>query len=158
MKLLPETKYTKGFTLIELLVVIAIIAILAVVGITVFSGQQQTARDARRKSDIQAIAQALEANKTSNSAVYNVLAASNFAAGSIPTDTTTAKYCIAAVTSGAPAVAPTAWATTAACPTAPLGYAQISATEPAATTTAWRLCALLEGGTNPNTYCLANSQ
>lgn len=51
---------TKGFTLVELLVVISIIAILSVIGITVFSGVQKNARDAKRISDIKAIANALE--------------------------------------------------------------------------------------------------
>lgn len=50
----------KGFTLVELLVVISIIAILSVVGITVFSGVQTSARDAKRKADIDAIYTALE--------------------------------------------------------------------------------------------------
>ena len=52
----------KGFTLVELLVVISIIAILSVIGITVFSGVQKGARDAKRRSDIDAIAKALEVN------------------------------------------------------------------------------------------------
>ena len=50
----------KGFSLVELLVVISIIAILSVIGITVFTGVQKGARDARRRGDIHAIAQALE--------------------------------------------------------------------------------------------------
>lgn len=49
-----------GFTLVELLVVIAIIAVLSVIGITVFSGIQKNARDARRRADIDAIAKAFE--------------------------------------------------------------------------------------------------
>lgn len=50
----------RGFTLVELLVVIAIIAILSVVGVTVFSGVQKSARDAKRKADLGAIYKALE--------------------------------------------------------------------------------------------------
>ncbi len=56
----------KGFTLIELLVVIAIIAVLSTIGFAVFSGVQKGARDAKRRSDIDAIAKALEIYKSQN--------------------------------------------------------------------------------------------
>lgn len=49
----------KGFTLIELLIVIAIIGILSGIVITNVQGVRQRARDARRKSDFDAIAQSL---------------------------------------------------------------------------------------------------
>lgn len=49
-----------GFTLVELLVVVSIIAILSVIGITVFSAAQKTARDGHRRSEIDAIAKAME--------------------------------------------------------------------------------------------------
>ena len=63
MKLLPNTKFnTKGFTLVELLVVIVILAILGVVGVTIFTGTQASARDAKRKADISSMAKAMEAN------------------------------------------------------------------------------------------------
>ncbi len=50
----------RGFTLIELLVVMAILGILAVIGLGSFSSAQAKARDARRKSDLNGIAKALE--------------------------------------------------------------------------------------------------
>ena len=50
----------KGFTLIELLVTIAIIAILSGIAIVSFSGQTAKARDARRKSDLENLRQAIE--------------------------------------------------------------------------------------------------
>ena len=63
MKLLPKTKLNQnGFTLVELLVVIVILAILGVVGVTLFTTTQGQARDAKRKEDISAIANAMEVN------------------------------------------------------------------------------------------------
>lgn len=54
-------KLQRGFTLIELLVVIAIIGILVVIGLGSFQSSQQRSRDARRKSDLRQIGNALEA-------------------------------------------------------------------------------------------------
>ncbi len=94
-KFLPKlVNNPQGFTLVELLVVISIIAILSIIGITLFSGVQKNARDARRKADIQSIQKALEAhyNDTACSAVaatpYCAVTAANaavlFATGSVP--------------------------------------------------------------------------
>ena len=44
-----------GFTIVELLIVIVVIGILAAIVITTFTGVQKKARDADRKSDINAI-------------------------------------------------------------------------------------------------------
>ena len=60
----------RGFTLIELLVVISIIAILSAIGITVFSGVQKGARDAKRKADLNAIYTALEIYYYQNGGKY----------------------------------------------------------------------------------------
>lgn len=77
----------KGFTLIELMVVIAIIAILAAVGIAVFTSQQKTARDGRRKADIDSIAAAFEGKfSKTTTGKYDVIVATDFAGGAIPTD------------------------------------------------------------------------
>lgn len=53
------TKLKQGFTLIELLIVIAIIGILSGLIITNIQGVRERARDARRKSDLDAISQSL---------------------------------------------------------------------------------------------------
>lgn len=57
------SRRTRGFTLIELLVVITIIAVLMTIGLTVYTNAQKAARDAKRRSDINAIAKALEIYK-----------------------------------------------------------------------------------------------
>ena len=53
-------KNKKAFTLIELLVTIAIISTLSSIAIVSFSGQTAKARDARRKSDLENLRQAIE--------------------------------------------------------------------------------------------------
>lgn len=60
---MPKLKYKKAFTLIELLVVIAIIGVLATFIVASFASAQTKARDARRKSDLDAIKKALELAK-----------------------------------------------------------------------------------------------
>ncbi|MGA3292120.1 MAG: type II secretion system protein [Candidatus Microgenomates bacterium] len=53
----------KGFTLIELLVVISIIGILLALSVFGLQGARQSARDARRKSDLEEIRSGLEIYK-----------------------------------------------------------------------------------------------
>ena len=48
-----------GFTLIELMVVVAIIAILTTIGVGGYANAMRRGRDSRRRSDIQALSQAL---------------------------------------------------------------------------------------------------
>lgn len=55
-----KTFLNLGFTLIELLVVMAILGILATVAIASFTSSQMKARDAQRKSDLRAVAGAVE--------------------------------------------------------------------------------------------------
>ena len=149
-KFLPKSiKNPSGFTLIELLVVIAIIAILSVIGIAVYSGVQKNTRDARRKADIDAIAQSLETAKTIGSTTYPIMANAMFASGSVPVDPTSTnvapdsacpgvcKYCVKNA-AGNCAVADTTVAPGA----------------PAAAAT-WTVCANLEATGN---YCRSNAQ
>ena len=57
----------KGFTLIELMVAVSIMAILATLGLMMFTKVQSTARDARRKQDLNSLKSALELYYTRNS-------------------------------------------------------------------------------------------
>ena len=55
-----EKKTRKGFTLIELLVVMTIIAVLAGLALVSYQGARKTARDGKRKTDLEQIRSALE--------------------------------------------------------------------------------------------------
>lgn len=63
LKLLLKSKY-RGFTLIELMVGIAILAILSVVGITIYTGTLNSARDAKIKADFDSIYKSIEQART----------------------------------------------------------------------------------------------
>lgn len=173
----------KGFTLVELLVVVAIIAILTTIGITVFTITRQSARDAKRRADIQTIAKTLENNfveqtpytcpgTTSVTGIipgsYCPLQNVMFQAG-VPQDplyaSTTAgqRYCIwSSATAGVTIQNPTAWSTPATCPNATIGTSTpagvlLAAGTPVAGMASWRICALMELGTGANKiFCLGN--
>lgn len=152
-----------GFTLVELLVVISIIAILSVIGLTIFGDVQKKNRDARRKADINSIADAMEANYGKTTAgQYDPLAVAWFSSGEIPTDPTNTnvatdgqcpgvcKYC---VTQG------TTVQTRAACTMASVTAATAGVGVPAGGTLTpyWMVCANLEG-TAGKYYCRGNLQ
>lgn len=89
-KFLPKNfKRNHGFSLIELMVVISIIAILSIIGVVVYTGVQKNSRDARRKSDIDAISRALEVDLANNNrTLYLAPTAALFAGGNLPQDPT----------------------------------------------------------------------
>lgn len=130
--------------------VVAIIAVLSVIGITIFTGIQKNARDARRKADVDSVASAMEANygKTTPGK-YDALAASFFSSGTIPQDpssgsadgcqTNVCKYCSRA---GAANCAG--------------GDTTVAAGAPAIGTT-YTVCANLENG-SPTFYCRSAQQ
>jgi len=61
-----KAKYTNGFTLIELLVVISIIGILISLSLFGIQNSRKSARDAKRKSDLESIRSSLEMYKADN--------------------------------------------------------------------------------------------
>lgn len=152
-----------GFTLVELLVVISIIAVLSVIGLTIFGDVQKKNRDARRKADINSIADAMEANYGKTTAgQYNGLVTTMFSSGEIPTDPTNTnaatdaqcpgvcKYCVAEGTTAQ---------TRAACTIAIVTAKTVGVGFPAGGTSSpyWMVCANLEG-TAGTFYCRSNLQ
>lgn len=80
-------KKRSGFTLIELLVVISIIAILSVIGTSVYSGVQASARDTKRKAEVEAISKVWESKYDLGAGTYpayGAIADSDFASGVKP--------------------------------------------------------------------------
>ena len=67
-----KPRYQLGFTLIELMVVVAIVGVLMAAGIVAFSGAQRNSRDAKRRSDIDAIAKAMEQDYQNTGRYYLV--------------------------------------------------------------------------------------
>lgn len=65
-------KFKQGFTLIELLVVISIIGILVAVGVTSYQRASQLSRDAKRKTDLEQLRQALETFRSENGSYPSV--------------------------------------------------------------------------------------
>lgn len=79
--------FQRGFTLVELMVVISIVAVLATISFTLFQSTQASARDAKRRMDIDAVANSLEIHYDPATGTYPVsLDASWFSNKTIPED------------------------------------------------------------------------
>lgn len=74
----------RGFTLFELLAVIVVLGILALFGGFLFTNLFNNAEDAKKKADIQSMAQVYELNYSPASG-YQILLGSQFVDGNIPT-------------------------------------------------------------------------
>lgn len=61
-------KKSYGFTILEVLIVVGLIGILSIVGSNSYLGSQRSARDSRRKIDLEALRQGLELYESDNSA------------------------------------------------------------------------------------------
>lgn len=164
----------KGFTLIELMVVVSIIAVLAVIGLTVFTGLQRSARDAKRKADIEAIATALEIYKDQHG-TYSVATSFPCAAGTW-WDFSSSAWGASGSVRGCPASIGNGLASSfaAGIPTDPFcsstgcsnGWSNYVLSEPTNNGTEFTLYARLEnppanpcpGAPRPYNYCLSNQQ
>ncbi len=147
---------SEGFTLIELLVVIAIIAILAVIGIAAYRGLTSRGNDARRRSDLESISGALEANKVSTG--YASLDNSQFASGTLPTPPSGNPYCVSSVTTlgstvgNQPTLAQLISGTgcnstgVAGVGAGGQGWTALSTSTPQANSVAWMVCTTLQDG------------
>jgi prepilin-type N-terminal cleavage/methylation domain-containing protein len=161
---------SKGFTLIELLVTIAIIAIISVVAVALFGNVQANARDAKRRSELEALANALEVNRNSTTGYYSTLTKSQLAGGVWPgqvagsgtaaLDPQTYPYCIVTSTTGTASgpSAVTGWATTPACATTGGGSMINDSLTAFSNVNAWVVCTRLESGGTASVYCKGNSQ
>lgn len=77
----------KGFTLVELMVAISIVAVLAAIGFTLFQTTQASARDAKRRADVDSMSTAMETRFNAESSVYpSTLDATWFSDRVVPTD------------------------------------------------------------------------
>lgn len=142
-KFLPKSaKNPQGFTLVELLVVVSIIGILSVVGVTVFTGVQKNARDARRKADIESISKSMETNYNELTGVYVPLALIMFASNTIPTDPAPSATC---------AGGPCKYCVKGSAANCLAADTQVAVGQPAGASS-YTICANLEAGT-PNFFC-----
>lgn len=162
----------RGFTLIELLVTIAIVGVLATIGLTAFSTTQASARDGRRRSELEQLAKSIELTKDAATNIYDYDSADftvDFGrTGSAQllayTDPSGIPYCVrTATTVGVTTTVPADW-TGATCPTS---YVTLSTTlvrpgTPVANNLynndvrSWVICSHLERTATP--FCVNSTQ
>ena len=68
-----QRKKSRGFTLVELMVAISIVAVLATISFSLFQNTQSTARDGKRRADVDAIAVALETHFDASAGMYSAV-------------------------------------------------------------------------------------
>lgn len=143
-KFLPTFKKSSGFTLIELLVVVAIIAILTLIAISVYSGVQAKARDARRQAEIDSLAKSISVRKDATAGTYTYTAAmydADYPSTKPQDPKTPTTYCYNTTLGAAN---PANW-TGSACPGGYLPIPSISADIITTAVSQWKICASLEG-------------
>lgn len=86
MRIKNNLRIQKGFTLVELLVAISIVAVLATIGFTLFQTTQASARDAKRRVDVDALSTALETHFDAVTGIYSALDGTWFADKVVPKD------------------------------------------------------------------------
>lgn len=168
-----------GFTLIELLVVIAILGILMTLGFAAYRGLQANARDTKRRSEINSIANALEIrfqatsggvcdgqSLASNGGTYCPLVTSWFANNTVPVDVNASStpYCIwynatTTLSTITPAASNISNGNCTAITGAPSGTNQavIAASVPAVNAASfWKACAVMEK--DGTVYCINSKQ
>lgn len=132
MKRIYKLYPNPGFTLVELLIVVAIISLLMTIGISVYNSATVSARDSKRKADVDAIAKNLETNYDVANRTYKCLSASSFTGGSIPADPNTTPYPISS---------------------ADLTSGSGTCTNP----TSYKVCSLLDAGQDSGINCLTDT-
>ena len=143
--------FSKGFTLVELLVVMVILAVLSTIAITSYTGLKVKASDSARRSYLNEIVTALEANKTP--LTYLPVQPSQLTM-LVSVDPTGNVYCIA------PNIPPDPNFSVPWQGTCPAGFEAVAAGAPAGGDfTSFKVCTYLEqpGSGNPNVFCKSSS-
>jgi prepilin-type N-terminal cleavage/methylation domain-containing protein len=81
-----------GFTLVEMMVAVSIISIFAAMGVTTYRGLKGNSVAAKKKADIDSIAQAYEATYSYTTRQYRTLLSTDFSSGNIPTSADSTVY------------------------------------------------------------------
>lgn len=132
-------KGIRGFTLIELLIVMAIIGVLAGISLFAMKGARESARDTRRKADLETIRSALELYKADCNSYVN---ASGNVTTALDTDTSASVRLVGSGTP--PSTCPTTNVYLEKIPNDSLSGRNYSYTSTGSPPTKYTLCAALE--------------